>query len=44
MNEVGVLDSIYYGIIVLLGEEGEHWEYYEGDSEWWELKLWTRRN
>lgn len=35
---------IALGIILLLGSEGRDWEYYGGDEEWWELRLWTRRN
>ncbi len=34
----------FIGITMLLGEEGEHWDYYETDLDWWTLRLWTRRN
>jgi len=42
--EVGVVDSICYGIIVLFGERGEDWDYLETDLDWWQLRLWIRRN
>jgi len=33
-------------IMMLLGERGKHWEYFADcvSPEWWELRLWTRRN
>ena len=31
-------------IIMLLGEKGKDWDYYETDLDWWALRLWTRRN
>ena len=31
-------------ICVLLGREGDDWEYYETYPEWWTLRLWLRRN
>jgi len=31
-------------ISMLIGQEGEHWEYYETDPQWWQLRLWTRQN
>ncbi len=36
----------YTGIIVLIGKRGEEWDYFEDciSPEWWELRLWTRRN
>ncbi|GAI66270.1 unnamed protein product [marine sediment metagenome] len=37
-------DLIAMGIIFLLGEPGRYWCYYETDPEWWQLRLWTRRN
>ncbi|MBA7624689.1 hypothetical protein ES703_32101 [subsurface metagenome] len=45
--EVGVIDSIFYGIIVLLGERGKDWDYDKdlfNDPLWWTLRLWSRRN
>ncbi|MBA7582160.1 hypothetical protein ES708_24080 [subsurface metagenome] len=35
---------ISLGIILLLGSEGRDWDFYEADPEWWELRLWIRRN
>ena len=29
---------------MLLGVEGKDWAYYESDSDWWELRLYTRIN
>lgn len=44
MEEVGVIDSILYGMIVLFGQRDKDWGYYETDPDWWEVRLWTRRN
>lgn len=35
---------IALGIILLLGTRGRDWDFYETDLEWWEVRLWTRRN
>ncbi|MBA7608640.1 hypothetical protein ES703_15819 [subsurface metagenome] len=43
-NEPGVMDSIWYGVIVLFGEQDKDWEYIETDEDWWTVKLWIRRN
>ncbi len=38
-------DLIWMGLIMLIGEEGKHWYYYdETDSNWWEIRLWDRKN
>ena len=44
MNEL--IDTIALGIIVLLGEQGVHWDYFQDtvDDNWWELRLWIIRN
>lgn len=37
-------DQIALGIIVLFGTQGEHWDYYKTDSDWWTLNILTRLN
>jgi len=39
-----LLDLICFGVLCLLGPEGEDWAYYETDWAWWTLRLYTRRN
>ncbi|MBA7554620.1 hypothetical protein ES705_47247 [subsurface metagenome] len=39
-----LIDLVAFGILCLLGEQGRYWDYYETDPEWWQLRLWTRRN
>lgn len=39
-----VVDLIAILITMLIGEEGKHWCFYETDIQWWQLRLWTRRN
>lgn len=41
MKERGVTDSIAYGTIVLFGERGEHWNYFEDgrDLDWWIIRI-----
>lgn len=39
-----LISNIALGIIVLFGTQGEHWDYYKTDSEWWTLNLKTRLN
>ncbi len=43
-KEPRLVDLICYGILVLFGEEGKHWDHYETDPDWWGVRLWTRRN
>jgi len=31
-------------VLALYGKQGEWWDYYETDPNWWVLRLWTRRN
>jgi len=42
--ELTLTNLIAIGIIVLFGQEGEHWEYYPPDPVWFELHLLTKRN
>jgi len=42
--EETLIDLIAIGIIVLFGQEGTHWDYYETDPHWWQLRLLTRIN
>jgi len=37
-------DLIFIAITMLLGQEGEEWDYYETDLDWWSVRLYTRRN
>ena len=37
-------DLIFITIPMLIGEEGQEFSYYEHDKQWWELRLYTRRN
>jgi len=43
-KELNLTDLIFPALIMLIGEEGKDWEYYETDLDWWELRLWTRIN
>lgn len=43
-KELNLTDLIFTALIMLIGEEGKDWEYYEQDPDWWELRLWTRIN
>lgn len=42
--DYGVIDSIWFGLICLFGEEDRHWEYYETDPDWWAVRLWISKN
>jgi len=44
MKEKSIVDLVFTLMIMLLGEEGKDWIYYEADSNWWTLRLWTRIN
>lgn len=37
-------DLVFTLMIMLLGQEGRDWIYYESDIDWWTLRLYTRRN
>lgn len=37
-------DLIFITVPMLLGKEGVDFSYYETDPDWWELRLYTRRN
>lgn len=43
-KEFNLTDLIFTALIMLIGEEGRDWEYYEQDPYWWEWRLWTRIN
>lgn len=39
------LDELIVTLMEMLhGEEGYYWSYYETNPQWWELRLYTRRN
>ena len=37
-------DLALIALTMLIGDEGGFWLFYETDLDWWELRLWTRRN
>jgi len=37
-------ELIFITVAMLLGDEGKDFSYYEQDHDWWELRLFTRRN
>ncbi|MBA7532624.1 hypothetical protein ES705_24850 [subsurface metagenome] len=37
-------DLIFSAICMLLGTEHIDFIFYETDLDWWQLRLWTRRN
>ena len=39
-----VKELIFTALDMLTREQGKYWEYYETDSDWWAIRLWTRRN
>ena len=44
VRELTVDELVFTLIEMLLGAEGEYWSYYETDPQWWELRLYTRKN
>jgi len=44
MKKQSTVDLVFTLMVMLLGEEGKDWIYYETDSDWWTLRLYTRRN
>lgn len=43
---MGIEALIILATTMLLGKRGKDWEYFEDcvSTDWWELRLWTRRN
>lgn len=37
-------ELIFITVAMILGKEGVDFCYYETDPQWWELRLYTRRN
>lgn len=44
VREMSLEELIFTLMEMLLGAEGEYWSYYEESMEWWQLRLYTRRN
>lgn len=37
-------ELMFTALNMLMGEEGRDFSYYENDTAWWQLRLFTRRN
>lgn len=44
MGEPTLLDKHAAILHCLYGEQDVWWDFYETDPDWWELRLWLRRN
>ncbi|MBA7641847.1 hypothetical protein ES703_49532 [subsurface metagenome] len=38
------MEYIAAALEFLIGDEDTYWCYFETDPDWWQLRLWTRRN
>ena len=39
-----LVDTILFGLVMLLGEEGKHYVIFERDLDEWTIVCWLRRN
>jgi len=43
-EELKGAELTFTALQMLYGKEGESWCYYEGDEQWWALRLFINRN
>lgn len=44
VRELTLAELLFTLLLMLLGDEGKDWAYYENDANWWALRLYSRIN